>query len=286
MSTLAPQRSALDETEVRLFIEGIRLKYGYDFQDYAEASLIRRVENVLRQLRFRDPIEALKRVLRDPEMFEMVLSSLTVTTSEMFRDPEFFSLLRTHVVPVLRTYPSVNLWSAGCSTGEEVYSLAILLCEEGLAERTTIYATDINPRALKAAKSGIYRAADMKVSTRNYQAAGGSDSFSRYYTADYGLAKMNSSLLENVVFSEHNLVTDGVFAEFQLILCRNVLIYFNRPLQSRVLDLFRRSLAFGGFMGLGSKESLQFTPVAQDFETVNEKWRLYRMARIKADIDA
>ncbi len=267
---------ALDETEVRLFIEGIRLKYGYDFQDYSEASMVRRVEAVLRHFRFSDPLEALRSLLRDPAMFRQVLSVLTVTTSEMFRDPEFFRCLRQEIVPILKTYPTIKVWSAGCSTGEEIYSLAILFREEGIEEKTTIYATDINPRAIRAAKDGIYRTDDIKVHTRNYQEAGGRDSFGQYYAADYGLVKMNSDLLRNVVFSEHSLVTDGVFAECQLVLCRNVLIYFNKTLQARVLRLLTDSLCYGGLLCLGSKEAIRFSKVETEFDAVSEKWRIYR----------
>jgi chemotaxis protein methyltransferase CheR len=170
----------------------------------------------------------------------------------------------------------VNIWCAGCSTGEEIYSLAITLQETGLLERSVIYATDINPRALKAAREGIFSVVDMQRNIRNYQESGGSESFSRYYTADYGLAKMDSDLMKNTVFSEHNLAVDHVFAECHLVVCRNVLIYFNKQLQERVFSLFTESLRYGGFLALGSKETLRFSGVAASFESTDEKWRVYR----------
>ena len=260
---------------MRLFLEGVRLQYGYDFRDYAEASIFRRIESLERI--FGDhTLGLLRRILRDRAYFHEVLPYLTVGTSEMFRDPLFFKSLREDVIPVLRTYPTFNIWSAGCSTGEEIFSLSILLKEEGLMNRAVVYATDINPRALKAAQDGIYPVDTIKQSIRNYQEAGGKESFSDYYTADYGFAKMDSELLGNVVFAEHSLVTDQVFAECHLILCRNVLIYFNKDLQNRALTLFADSLRHRGFLALGSKEALRFSSVAKSFELVDEKWRIYR----------
>ena len=269
-------RVQINEIEVKLLLEGIRLKYGYDFRQYAESSIFRRVEAVARVFESTDILGILRRVLDDRAYFLEVLPYLTVGTSEMFRDPLFFRALRDDVIPVLRTYPTFNIWSAGCSTGEEVFSLAILLREEGLTDRAVIYATDINPRSIKQARDGIYSTETIKTSIRNYQEAGGKSSFSDYYTADYGLAKMNSDLLSNVVFAEHNLVTDQVFAECHLVLCRNVLIYFNKDLQGRVLKLFESSLLHRGFMSLGSKESIRFSDCATSFDTVNDKWRIYR----------
>ncbi len=271
-------RSAHD-LEIRLLLEGILEQYGYDFRGYAEASLTRRLQAVMSKFQIEDSLMLLRKILKEPEFFTRVLSYLTVTTSEMFRDPEFFKALRTQVMPTLRTYPNVNFWIAGCSTGEEVYSLAIVLKEEGMFDRSTIFATDINPRALKAAKGGIFSIESMKLHTKNYQESGGRELFHSYYTADYGLAKMDSELTTNVVFSEHNLVHDSVFAECHMILCRNVLIYFNRDLQTRVLELFEKSLRYGTFLGLGSKETLRFSPLAPCFDSLNEKWRIYRRNR-------
>ena len=205
-----------------------------------------------------------------------MLPLFTIGTTEFFRDPEFFKSLRTKVLPVLHTYAHSRLWVCGCSSGEELYSLAILLREEGLSERTTIFATDVNPAALAAARDGIYSNETMQTFTKNYVAAGGKRSPSEYYTAQYGLARMDPALRDNVVFSPHNLVTDHVFTEAHLILCRNVLIYFNRDLQDRVFWLFHQSLALRGFLGLGSKESLRFSAVSEVFSPVDSDHKIYQ----------
>jgi len=215
-------------------------------------------------------------VLHKREFFAMLLSELTVSTTEMFRDPSFFRALRQEVIPALKTYPTMKIWHAGCSTGEEVHSLAILLKEEGLYERAVIYATDINRLALKAAKDGIYAADSVRKFTTNYQQSGGMRSFSDYYTALYGAVKFNASLRENVVFSDHNLVTDDVFSEMHLILCRNVMIYFDKELQNRALQLFSRSLHYKGFLCLGSKENLAFSSIAGEFKEVVAQERIYQ----------
>jgi chemotaxis protein methyltransferase CheR len=268
--------TSVKDTEIQLFLEGIRLRYGYDFHGYARASMNRRVEALSCQLGAESPLDILKSVLHDQDEFQKILPELTVTTSEMFRDPHVYKTMREEVIPYLRTFPTVNVWSAGCSTGEEVFSLAILLQEAGLGDRSVIYATDINTRALKRAQDGIYKTEVIKTSTRNYAASGGKESFSRYYTADYGLVKMDSDLLSNVVFGDHSLVSDSSFAECHLILCRNVLIYFNKSLQNRALELFYESLRHGGILVLGSKESLRFSSVAEHFEPVDEKCRIFR----------
>lgn len=265
--------------ERELLLRAILLKYGYDFTQYAETTMQRRVDYVVRELHMRSALDLLEKVLHSRKVFDEVLPKLTIGVTEMFRDPMFFRSLRTHVVPVLKTFPRVTIWCAGCSSGEEVYSLAILLKEEGLLDRATIFATDINSRALRAAREGIYSAEVMKTNTRNYQESGGRNVFNDYYTADYGFVKMDSSLLQSVVFSEHNLATDGVFAECQLILCRNVLIYFNETLQNRVVDLFTKSLHARGFLGVGSRESLATSSSADLFEAVDPKWKLYQRAR-------
>lgn len=268
-------KNPVTDTEVKILLEGIRLKHGYDFRQYAEASMQRRVESIVR-IFGDDPLSILRKVLEDTGYFQEILPYFTVGTSEMFRDPLFYKVLREDIIPILRTYPTFNIWSAGCSTGEEIYSLAILLREEGVANRAVVYATDINPRAIKAAQDGIYPVETIKTSIKNYQEAGGKESFSDYYTADYGFAKMNSDLLGNVVFAEHNLVTDQVFAECHLVLCRNVLIYFNKELQDRALLLFEESLRHRGFLALGSKEAIRFSSIANSFEPVSDKWRVYR----------
>lgn len=264
------------DIEIRLLIEAIYLKYSYDFRDYSGASIKRRVLHALRQLECATISALQERVLHDPHMFMQLLQYLTIPVSEMFRDPEHFLALRREVVPLLKTYPSLKIWVAGCSTGEEVYSMAILLREEGLLERTIIYATDINPTSLEKAKQGIYSLERMRAYTESYQRAGGQRSFSDYYTAAYGHAIFDSSLRENVTFADHSLATDSVFSETHLVSCRNVLIYFNKALQDRAFGLFHESLCHRGFMLLGSKETLDFSAYSDRFETLTRPERIYR----------
>jgi chemotaxis protein methyltransferase CheR len=276
MTLTETKPEAAEDLEYRLLIDGIRLKYGYDFSQYAESSFRRRLVNVLTRFDCREPLVFLQSLLRDPQLFRQALPYMTVGTTEMFRDPEFFAALRTEVVPTLQTFPALNVWVAGCSTGEEVYGLAILLKEEGLLKKSVLFATDINPKALGMTQEGIYADENFPTYAQNYKAAGGKGELSDYFTAGYGYVKMDAQLKTNMVLSEHNLVTDHVFAECHLILCRNVLIYFNRNLQDRALELFQSSLWSRGFLGLGSKESLRFSSVAPAFETVNAKWRIFR----------
>ena len=219
-----------------------------------------------------------ERVLRDPTLFAQLLQYLTIPVSEMFRDPAYFLALRRQVVPVLHTYPSLTVWVAGCSTGEEVFSLAILLREEGLLERTRIYATDINPASLEKARQGIFPLESVRNYTANYQRAGGQRAFSDYYTAAYDAARFDPSLCADVTFADHSLATDSVFAETHLVSCRNVLIYFNRALQDRALGLFHESLCHRGFLGLGAKESIDFSGYAERFEVLSRAERVYRKA--------
>jgi len=214
--------------------------------------------------------------MHEPKIFPALLDHLTVQVSEMFRDPTHFRALREQVVPFLRTYPSLKVWVAGCSSGEEAYSLAILLREEGLLSRTLIYATDINPHTLQRAEAGIYSIDRIAAFTVNHRESGGTCSLSDYYTAAYGRAILDKSLRERIVFSDHSLATDSVFAEVHLVSCRNVLIYFNRELQDRALGLFRDSLCRRGFLGIGSKESLRFTSVAGAFQAVVARERIYQ----------
>lgn len=267
----------VDPIERHLFLEGVLLRYGYDFRQYAEASLDRRLSSLISRTPSGSLLDALKTILASPDEFRRILPGLTINTTEFFRDPLFFRSLREKVFPVLKTYPKVNIWLAGCSTGEEVISMAIALSEDNLLSRSTIYATDINPDALRAAKEGIYDAASIPHFNRNYVASGGAKSPSDYYTAEYGLVRFHRTLLENVVFSEHNLATDGVFTEAHLVICRNVLIYFSRPLQARVFDLLRQSLVFRGHLGLGSRESIRFSGVAHHFETIDNERNLYSL---------
>jgi chemotaxis protein methyltransferase CheR len=264
------------DLEIDLLLEAIFRKYQYDFRQYSRASLRRRVAHALETLEVESPSVLQHRILRDPSLFQSLLRFFTVHVSEMFRDPGFFRALREQVVPHLRTWPSLKIWSAGCSTGEEIYSLAILLEEEGLLDRTILYGTDISQEALRTAERGIYDLQRIASFTQNYQQAGGRRSLSDYYTAAYGGAAFNRRLLSHVVFSDHSLATDSVFAEVQLITCRNVLIYFDRPLQSRAFGLFKDALVHGGFLGLGSRESLRFSDHHEAFSDFDTTQRLYR----------
>ncbi|TWG83107.1 chemotaxis protein methyltransferase CheR [Cupriavidus gilardii J11] len=264
------------DIELELLLEGIYRKYQHDFRGYSRASLRRRLSQALRDLKLDTLSQLQDRMLRDSALFTRLFQYLTVQVSEMFRDPSYFRALREQVVPVLKTYPSLKVWVAGCSSGEELWSLAILFAEEGLHERTTFYATDINPAALAEARAGVYDVARLRAFGRNYLAAGGQHSLGDYYHAAYGKAKFDASLVTRAVFADHSLATDSVFQEAQLISCRNVLIYFDRSLQDRALGLFRDALVRHGFLGLGSKESLQFSAHAEAFEAVMPADRLYR----------
>lgn len=263
-----------DEIEIRLLLDAIYLRYHYDFRSYSPASIKRRLNAAKLQLGAETLSALQERVLREPHVFTQLLQYLTVGVSDMFRDPSFFRALRERVVPELRTYPSIRIWIAGCSTGEELYSFAILLREEGLLDRTTLYATDINPEALRKAEQGLYAIERVPAFTENHRLSGSKCSLSEYYTAAYGSAAFDRSLRKSVVFSDHSLATDSVFAEVQLVSCRNVLIYFDRALQDRALGLMKDSLCRRGFLGLGSKESLMFSTHAaafRDFEA-SERW--------------
>ena len=263
-----------EEIEIRLLLDAIYLRYHYDFRSYSPASVRRRLNAARLQMGV-DTLSALQeRVLREPQTFTRLLQFLTVGVSDMFRDPSFFRALREQVVPELRTYPSIRIWIAGCSTGEELYSYAILLREEGLLDRTTLYATDINPEALRKAELGLYAIERLQSFTENHQLSGSKHSLSEYYTSGYGSAAFDRSLRKNVVFSDHSLATDSVFAELQLVSCRNVLIYFDRSLQNRAIGLMKDSLCRRGFLGLGSKESLIFSPHSQAFRDFvpSERW--------------
>lgn len=264
------------DLEVRLLMEAIYSHYSHDFREYAGASLKRRVLHAVEQLQC-DSISSLQGlVLRDAQAFAKLLEIITIPYTEMFREPEFFLALRQHVMPVLHTYPSLKIWVAGCASGEEVYSLAILLQEEGLLERSLIYATDINPAALERARQGIFPIAELQQYTRNYQAAGGTAGFGNYYTAAYGAARFDRELCKHVTFADHSLATDHVFSEMHLICCRNVLIYFTRKLQDRAIGLFAQSLCHRGFLGLGSKESLDFSVHGPAFEPIALRERVFR----------
>jgi len=268
-------RDAVD-IELQLLAEAIYLRYGHDFRDYSGASQKRRVLQALGYFGCSTISTLQARVLRDPAAFRQLLQFLTVPVSEMFRDPSYFLALRRDVLPFLQTYPSIKVWVAGCSTGEEVYSLAILLHEEGLLERSLIYGTDINPESLDKARKGIFPLTAMARYADNYGKAGGKRQFADYYTGAYESTLLDRFLSANVTFADHSLATDSVFSEVHLVSCRNVLIYFNRKLQDRALSLFHASLCRRGFLGLGAKESMEFSGCASKFETLDRRERLYR----------
>ena len=266
----------LEQLEVELLLEAIFRRYGFDFREYAPASLKRRLQRRIRAEGLASVSGLQAAVLHDPQVMERLLLDLSVNVTSMFRDPSFYGALRAKVVPLLRTYPFTRLWVAGCSTGEEVVSLAIVLSEEGLLERSRIYATDINEVVLEQARAAVYPLDKMQEYTQNYIRAGGTRAFSEYYVARYEGALFARALLDNVVYAQHNLVSDSAFNEFNAILCRNVMIYFDRPLQNRVHELFYASLETFGVLGLGHKESLSFTPHEHAYEPVDAQERLYR----------
>ncbi len=268
--------SELTEIEIDLLLEAIFRRYGYDFRSYARASVRRKVLGLAKRLGVERISELIPRLLHDQPLFGTLVGAFSTPVTEMFRDPPFFLFLREAVVPYLLTYPFVRIWLAGCATGEEVYSLAILLKEEGLFERATLFATDFVDASLNQAREGIYPLRAMKTNIHNYQQAGGNQLFSNYYHADYDSVIMDAKLKERITFANHNLVTDGVFSEMHLILCRNVLIYFNHTLQERVLNLFHESLLHGGFLALGSKESLRHHHVNAKFRELEPTWKVYR----------
>lgn len=274
-----PREFSSDQTEdieIELLLEGVYRRFGYDFRGYNRAHVKRRLLHRLASLGLSSVSQLQHKILHDDLFFQVILRDLSINVTEMYRDPTFYKKLRTEVIPLLKTYPYLKVWHAGCSTGEEVYSVAILLLEEGLLDRTQIYATDFNPQVLEVAKKGIYPVSRIKEYTYNYQVAGGKHSFSNYYTARYDSVIFDLDLKKNIVFAEHNLVTDHVFAEVNLIICRNVLIYFNKQLQNRVVKLFTESLVKGGYLGLGSKENLMFTEVFDAFEVVDSKEKIYQ----------
>lgn len=254
------------EIELKLLLEAIQLKYGYDFRHYSSASMKRRVLQAMNRMECHTLSELQGKILHNSEWFYDLLQFLTIPVSEMFRDPTYFLALREKVFPLLKTYPSLKIWVAGCSTGEEVYSLAIMLQEEELLERTILYATDINPGGLEKAEKGVFDLEEVQKFTMNYLKSGGKRSLSDYYTAAFDSVKFNSSLKKNITFANHSLVTDAVFSEMNLISCRNVLIYFDRELQDRVFGLFHESLCRKGFLGLGSKETVKFSQYAKYFD--------------------
>jgi chemotaxis protein methyltransferase CheR len=273
-----PQEELLEnqDIEVKLLIDAIYLKYGYDFRNYSRAHVKRRILNRFNLIGYDNLGTMMHQLLTDQRLIDQLLFDLSINVTEMYRDPSFYKALLDEVFPILKTYPFIKIWHAGCASGEEVYSMAILLKEEGMYDRCQIYATDFNPIVIKQAKEGIYPTKRVKEFSANYLKAGGKHSLSDYYSAHYESAKFNDSLKKNIVFATHNLVTDSVFAEVNLVVCRNVMIYFDRELQDKVLKLFDESLAAGGVLCLGSKESLQFSAIATKYQQMAEKERIYR----------
>lgn len=266
----------VNEDALSEIVSILQTQHGYDFSNYAKASFVRRIERVMDLADLRTVYDLKFQLTNNKEFFAYFLQNITVNVTEMFRDPMFYKDLSEKVIPVLATYPYIKIWHAGCSTGEEVYSLSILLHEAGLLDRCKIYATDLNPLNLEKAKIGILSTKQMREYTQNYLQAGGKSEFSNYYTARYDSVIISKELRKNVVFSQHNLVTDGVFNEFQLICCRNVMIYFNRQLQNRAYNLFYESLSHLGYLAVGAKESLLFAPIKQKFDAVTASSKIFR----------
>jgi chemotaxis protein methyltransferase CheR len=269
-------KSDIESIEIDLLLEAVYKRSGYDFRSYARASIERRIRQFLSHLRLGSVSEIIPRVLYDEDECSRLVQYFSIPVTEMFRDPPVYRAMREQIMPMLRTWHHVKVWHAGCATGEEVYSLAILLKEEGIYQRATIYATDFNDAALQKAKEGIYSPETIQKATHNYQQAGGHASFGTYYHSRYDAVTLDSGLRDRITFANHNLVTDQAFGEMHLVVCRNVLIYFNKEIQNRALRLFTDSLVQGGFLCLGAAEDLQFTDVNRHFEAVDVKAKIYK----------
>ena len=274
------KNKSLEPIEIDLLLEAIFRRYGDDFRSYARMSIERRIRQFMQGEGCASVSDMIPKVLHDTDFFSRLALYFSITVTEMFRDPFVFRSIREKVVPLLKTWPHFKVWHAGCATGEEVYSLAILLKEEGIYDRATIYATDFNDESLKLARSGVYKVSGMKEATRNYQQAGGNGSLSEYFHARYDAAIMNDSLKERITFANHNLAVDGVFGEMQVVFCRNVLIYFNNELKNRALGIFTESLVHGGVLCLGTKEDIQFTDVAKLYKEVDGNAKIYRKSEL------
>jgi len=268
--------SKIEEIEVDLLLDAIYRRWGYDFRSYARASIERRIAQFMSGAGCASVSEMIPQVLHDKAFFTRLARYFSIPVTEIFRDPLVYRSLRERVIPLLKTWPHVKVWHAGCATGEEVYSLAIVLREEGLYDRATIYATDFNEDVLEKAREGVYEIGEFQDATRSYQQAGGKGSLADYYHARYDAAILDATLRDRIVFASHNLASDRVFAETHLICCRNVLIYFNRELQNRVLRLFTESLVYGGFLCIGTKEDLRFSDVCDQYEIVDDAARIYK----------
>jgi chemotaxis protein methyltransferase CheR len=283
MSIYNQENTDIQDIEIKLLLQAVYLKYGYDFSNYSKTHLKRRIINRLNLSELNTITEMQNKILWDKEFYSVFMQDLSINVTEMFRDPEFYLKFRKKIIPELSTYAHIKIWHAGCSTGEEVYSLAIMLKEENILHKTQIYATDFNKRVLELAKQGIYSKKEMELNSRNYVESGGKSMLSDYYTSKYGSVLFDKSLSKNIVFADHNLVTDGVFAEVHLVFCRNVLIYFDKTLQNRVLGLFTNSLTKRGILCLGTKESLRFSDYENNFEIVDKKNRIYKKVQIQND---
>jgi len=264
------------EIEIDILLDAIRRRYDYDFSNYARSSLKRRIKGLLTKEKLNSPHQLIPKILYDEGVFNRFLSEMSVTVTEMFRDPEFFKELRENVFPVLETYPFFKIWHAGCATGDEAYSLAILLKEAGLLSRAKIYATDYNNKSIDIAKQAIYNSDDIEINKKRYLKSGGKTQLSDHYTEQYNAFKLNDELKNAITFAYHNLVKDGAFGEMNLIICRNVFIYFDKDLQNKVLSLFKESLGRKSYLCLGNRETISFTAVKNNFEVISEENSIYR----------
>lgn len=274
------KQNQIENLEIDLLLEAIFLRYGYDFRNYARASIRRRILQFMNSVDAETVSEMIPLLIHDESFFEKMAREFSITVTEMFRDPSLFLSLRQNIIPLLKSYPFIKIWHAGCATGEEAYSLAILMKEENLADKTTFFATDFNDSALEKAKEGIFDLNNARKFSENYQQAGGKQSFSDYYHAKYGSLAITKELKKKIIFASHNLVMDQVFSETHLILCRNVMIYFNRNLQDRVISLFYESLVNGGFLCLGKKESLLFSKYQDKFKVIDSKNKIFQKIHV------
>jgi len=266
----------ITDTETEMLIQDMLEDHGYDFTEYSRASIKRRIQRLMIMDKFSSFATMRQYIKTNPDYFNHAVSEITVNVTEMFRDPPFYKAIRDKIIPVLATHPFIRIWHAGCATGEEVYSMAIILKEANLLERSLIYGTDLNPHVLENARKGIFPISQMQLYSRNYVTSGGVDDFSSYYTANYNMAKFSETLSHKMIFATHNLVSDFSFNSFQLIFCRNVLIYFEKTLQGKVLDVFDKSLEPLGFLALGSRESLRFSPIAHKYKQLEGREKIWR----------
>lgn len=270
-------KNDIENLEIKLMLDAIDSAYGYSFHNYTQSSLRRRINEFKKSCQAESYLHLADKLLNDQSLFEKFLKNLSITVTEMFRDPQFYQSFRKNIVPTLETYPFIKIWSAGCATGEEIYSIAIILHESGLLDRSTLYATDFNTEALVHAKKGIYSATHTQTFINNYNRYGGKNDFSNYYTAKYDSIKLKNFLIDKITFANHNLVVDSSFGEMNVILCRNVMIYFDSELTNRVLNLLQSSLCRKGFLCIGTKESLEHTNAYNFFNAVDNKMKIYQL---------